>query len=407
MTRKWLTFALLVAWAIPSSQTKAQNPYLISNVGAARMPDPIPYKPSKPLPPLKPGPLTSADAPPGPPPDLSLPAAHNNAYPCEEVEFKPEVFFHFGSVGLQRKRVGNLPVALIDSGNPNGLDELFPGSPFGLVNVLDASDINPNMDFGGSMTIGIIGRRHSYEFTGFYIPEASSKLDRVLPGLLNVPFINAPVGFQGNNGLFTDADFVRASIQTALGNAEFNVRYYNNGLRHLEPLIGVRYLDMQERFNILVDDDLVTFADALGQASPLRKATYSSRAVNRIIAPQIGLELHGNIFPGVAVGIYSKVGAGINFQKAVTTLVRGDGLPGLPNVQRTRRGFSGVAETGCTLDVYLTERFRVRAGYQVLYLINVLESTNQVDMNFLNGARIDNSGNVLYHGPRFEAQFLF
>src|SRR5436190_1679326 len=69
MLKHWWGVALLAAWLSQASGARAQ--YLPSELGATRMFDPEPVKPTKPLPNnLVPGPLTPDLAPPGPPDPL-------------------------------------------------------------------------------------------------------------------------------------------------------------------------------------------------------------------------------------------------------------------------------------------------------------------------------------------------
>lgn len=371
------------------------------------MPDPVPYKSSKPLPPLVPGPIDPRAAPPGPPPELSLPAGHSSAFQCENYAFHHNVYFHYGAIGLRRSDLGSGPTIVVDTNDLSGLDLINPGNPFQLGVAQTFTQVQPNLEWGYAATVGIIGHSHSLELTGFYLPEQATTTGLTAPGMLNTFFVNPPVGFAGNNGLFTDADIITTSLQTALGSVEMNVRHYK-AFKHIEPIYGIRYMDLQERFSMFVDDDGLTFVNNLGQRNATRQATYSVRAVNRIVAPQFGIECQHKIVPGVAVGLYSKAAVGVNFAKTRITLNRGDGLVGLGFSGRHRINISGIGDVGGYLDLYFLERFRARFGYQVLFMVNVLEAVDQIDFNLANPrGRQDNSSDIIYHGPRIEVQLLF
>jgi hypothetical protein len=60
------------------------------------------------------------------------------------------------------------------------------------------------------------------------------------------------------------------------------------------------------------------------------------------------------------------------------------------------------------LDFYLLERMRIRASYNLLWLVNVPEAKSQIDYDLLspNGSRADH-GSIFFHGPMIEMQFLF
>ena len=187
-----------------------------------------------------------------------------------------------------------------------------------------------------------------------------------------------------------------------------NFRYNNEAHTHLTPIFGVRYVDLADRFSVLVADDALSFVNAFGGTDIRRTARYSAKTENRIFGPQFGLELAGNVLPGVALTLYGKVAPSVNYAQVRFDLTRGDRLEGLNGSGRDRINFSQVYEFGLNLDVYFLERFRMRFGYQAMWLANILESTDQVDFNLANPqGRIDNSGNIFFHGPRAELQFLF
>jgi Protein of unknown function (DUF1551). len=247
----------------------------------------------------------------------------------------------------------------------------------------------------------------SVEWTGFYIPQSESRNEVARPGRLNSFFFNPPLGFEGDNGLFLQADRARATEQTALGSAELNVRGFSTIFTGCEPIVGVRYVNLQERFSLFFDDDGLLVRDIFGNPDPRRAATYSSRVHSNIIAPQIGVEYQKGIVPGVAFGFYGKAAAGYDISDMEITLTRGDGLLGTHG-GHTRHNFSQIYETGLYLDVYLLERLRVRGGYLALWIANVPEAVDQVsfDLSAPHG-RQDSTGTIFFHGPSVELQFLF
>src|SRR5262245_43124383 len=93
--------AVAPAW----SQALAPTP-----IGPARMPEPVPCAPSQPL---TTGPIAPLDAPPGPPPSLSLPANHSGAFQTEC--FPPEwaIYTHIGGMALQRQGLGSLTLGTL------------------------------------------------------------------------------------------------------------------------------------------------------------------------------------------------------------------------------------------------------------------------------------------------------
>jgi hypothetical protein len=88
-------------------------------------------------------------------------------------------------------------------------------------------------------------------------------------------------------------------------------------------------------------------------------------------------------------------------------LKRGDGFTAPPG-HRTETHFSHLYETGFFLDFCLHERARLRAGYNLMWVLDIAEASSQVDFNLAHQAgRFNNGGSVFYHGPSLELHLLF
>jgi hypothetical protein len=363
------------------------------------MPEPAPC--AGPVPNLVPGPISPAAAPPGPCPDLSLPANHTNAFPCDT--FPPECawFFHVGAEALQRQRLGKGAIAVFEPAGQNLDTGVSP--PFGSPVAQRNGDISQHMEFGPRASLGFICCEHTFEITGFYIPSHSNEVDTIAPGRLDAFFFNAPLGFQGDNNLWLQADRVTSSLTSELRNLEINYKYANAGIVQAELLLGVRLLDLREKFQIATDDD----GFAIGAPDPTFTATYTCTTKNTILAPQIGFECGQVLCTGIAFGVQGKGAWGPNYRRVDYSLVRGDGLVGF---QTLRSGviFSQIYEVGAFLDVCWLERLRVRAGYNAMWLLQVASVEDQIDFNLQNTrGRTNNNGSIFYHGPLIEVEFLF
>lgn len=107
MVRRWMGVALVAAGLTLSAPARAQ--YLPSQVGAARMPEPIPCGPTPPPPPqpnLIPGPLNPDIAPMGPPDCVDLPWDHTSAFQCENFVEECHFYVNVGAQALVRQRLG-------------------------------------------------------------------------------------------------------------------------------------------------------------------------------------------------------------------------------------------------------------------------------------------------------------
>jgi hypothetical protein len=311
-------------------------------------------------------------------------------------------FFYAGGMALMRERLGKAPLAYRSTGGVPGIDTGTVGitrAP----RLLDFNDVRPDFAYGVRATAGYREGNCAFELSGFYVPQREFFRVVAAPGSLDLPFgaFNAPLGFQGDNGLWLQSDLVRLSVETTMASGEGNFRFGPGP--GFEWILGVRYLDLAERLTVFTDDDGI-----LAQpANPALMASYSVRAHNRILGGQFGFEFAHPLVSRVALSGSVKGAWGVNFLDVNHLLQRGDGFVGFNN-ERRETLFSHLYEAGLFADVLLTDQLRIRGGYQVLWLVNVPETRSQVDFNLANpmGHR-DNAGSIFYHGPMFELQFAF
>ncbi len=406
MCKRWVGVALLVGWLSWSNTASAQY---LPQAGVPPIPEPVPFSGVGPLSPQQatPGPMRGDTAPLGPSQDLGLPPGVPGAFPCEDCPIPDYWFFHAGATALQRQRLGHGIFAFTDTADTSRLDTGNQVGRHSFSAVNDLNNIVPRMAWGAEGTIGYMMGNFAVELSGLYIPEASQQVSSAYPGRLNSGFVNAPLGFTGNNGLWQQADVISATFSSRVANGELNFRWFSQAQTGMEVLIGIRYMDYLERLVINTDDDGLTFRDNIDRPDPRRQASYTSRTLNRIVGPQIGFERQESICQGIALGAFGKAAGGLNIANVDIQLQRGDGLLGLTG-GRSRLNLSSILEAGVYFDAYWLERLRVRAGYHVMGLINVLEAVDQVDYNLSNQTgRQDNTGFIFFHGPSIELQFLF
>src|SRR5262249_43483777 len=130
---------------------------------------------------------------------------------------------------------------------------------------------------------------------------------------INGNFNNAPLGFEGNNGMWLQADVIRTRLQTAVGSAEVDYRCWPLLHTGWNVALGVRYLDLYERFSFYTGDDDLTVRDINGRPNPRLEATYATTAHNRIVAPQLGFEYNRAFNCWLAFSATAKGAWGANF----------------------------------------------------------------------------------------------
>src|SRR5262249_55246504 len=154
----------------------------------------------------------------------------------------------------------------------------------------DLANIHPEMTAGIRATVGYLFGNQAVELTGWYVSPNPTSLVTQEAGRLTVPFAtqstSIPVGFEGNNGLWLNADRVVASYASQTGNVELNYRTWNTGILDTELIFGVRYTHAQESVSIFTDDEFFT-RNAAGMTDPTRAATYTSTTRNNIVAVQM------------------------------------------------------------------------------------------------------------------------
>jgi hypothetical protein len=396
--------ALLAGWLGAAAPAWAQAP----------IPEPLPCGPASdgtamPVPGGAPlGPLSPQQAPPGPCSDLVLPASIPGAFTDNPPDPETGCYFNLGGLMLQRGRMNHGPVAVIDRLNPTNLDNGQPIlSPFKVTEVENLHDVHPGLGGGIEGTWGYMWGGNALELTGYYIFDEGNSTIVNRPGRLDSFFFNPPLGFEGDNGLWLQADQIRTTLHTALGNAEFNYRWSNEGVVSAEGIVGFRYTDLNERLSIFTDDDGLTIHDINGFPDPTRQAVYRVLAHNHLVAGQLGFEAHANLLHWVSLSLMGKGAWGENFVDTHFALERGDGLVGR-SVTRYDTTFSMVYEFGAYLDFWLIERVRLRAGYQFTWLVDFVPAGDQVNFNLATqGQGKINTNDIYYHGPMVELQLLF
>src|SRR5262249_20893391 len=322
---------------------------------------------------------------------------------CQNFNRGCGVYVELGALGLRRQHLGHSVLAVLDPQNTTDTGLLPPRAA---PTVVDYNDISPNTNWGVKAAVGWrFNECNTLEVSGFYLPRNDSFTLAALPNRLDLPFaaFAPPFGFTGDNFQWLQADVVRASLQTTLGNAEVNYRWGSGA----QLLLGVRYLDLQERLSIFTGDDDLTVLDVNGQPDPHLQATYSIRTHNRLVAPQLGFDWNTCLLGCFGIGFTAKGAWGPNFLTTDITLKRGDGFEG-PAGHRSHTIFSHVYELNVYADWYLCDKVRLRGGYNALWALHVAEAVEQVNYDLSNplGHTKDN-GSIYYHGPSIELHLLF
>ena len=174
---------------------------------------------------------------------------------------------------------------------------------------------------------------------------------------------------------------INANYSSALHNAELNGRHRVNDW--FEVLAGFRYAELNER----------AFANLVGSAVPF---TYDNASRNRLYGFQLGGQTLLWDKGAFALDAIGKAGIFGNQLAQDSTISTGSVM--LPaNGTGSHTAFLG--EIGMIGSLKVTNHFKLRGGYRLLWLDGVAQAFQQLAASdFANGTGFNNSGEAFYQG---------
>ena len=402
MMRRWVG-AAVIAGCLGLVHAEARAQYPPGPAGSSPLPEPLSFgqggaeAPGGPD--LGAAPLTSPGGP-----VVSLPADGTGAFPCQEPCLESGTFFHVGGQALRRQGFGNEILAVRD---PQNLDT-GAAPTAGLPVLQKLGNVNPLFNGGVRATLGCLFEgNQSLEITGFYDFEGTQSNSISNAGRIDSFFTNIPLGFEGDNGLWLQADRQTTALKTILWGTEVNYRWADPGLMGAELIVGVRYLDLKDKITTTTDDDGIAFPLTNGQPDPTRVASYAVQTENRYFGPQLGFEWGRDCCKWMTLGVGGKGSVGADYVELRRTLMRGDGFVGF-DAGKDRFQYSMLYELNGFVDFHLLERVKLRLGYQALWFVHMDNVSGEYDFNLQNtNGSNSQSGSVFFHGPMAELQFFF
>ncbi len=388
--KKWWIGVVVAAMSVGQSAWAEAPP------SGGPLPEPAPVAPCPPQDNFTYGPMTGPAAPPGPADCLSLPASLPTAWgkgPVPESDF----YVNFGTMAYMRERPGHGVIATDADGRVS----------------LDTNDIRPGYQWGGRLTVGYLCDDAAIEATAFYIPQSQAPSAGTLDvGRNNLFFTNPPPLFQRGDGssFFQNTDAVTISLQTTLVDGELNYRWFSRAFTGFEGILGFRFLDIQERARIIVNDQVATqFPGGLpgGQPDLSLIGTYQNRVNNHLLLGQGGFDWSCPLKPWLMISTMFRLGVGADDVDQTTRLFREDG-PTAFNIKSNHWTASAMTEFGLYFDFLALDRVRLRAGWQFLWVWHVDEAFQRVGYNLaVQPAPGGDGGSIFYQGPVIEMQLLF
>jgi len=287
---------------------------------------------------------------------------------------KRKFYAKIGYIGLQRTGVRGFPLVSQEplANNIDGLgDSTFGLTPF-IANFNSPGTVINN---GVQAYIGLQDdcKNMMFEIGGFFTENRPTQQTYISLGRLDSPYVNAPVGFQDNQGLWTNADLMRLTYKNSIYSGEANLRFFGTCWKTLDVnyLIGLRYIKLQDSMqHYTIDDDL-----QLGINDPTTRATLGWAGSNDMLGAQIGWSITQRLNPTWSISWDQKIAFLCNNATTTQTLVRDDGFVGY-EVSKSSRRLANAFETGLFLDMS-AGNMRLRGGYTMNIYTGVATADGQ------------------------------
>ncbi len=389
----------------------------------------------------------SAVADGGRPDNLPTLTPDPSAAPCQQPtlpiggEIEPPTRFYAGAESLLWWFKGSpVPVPLLTTAaDPNAM----PVVPFGDPNttvLLGNQDLGTGGHWGGRFTAGYwIEDRHQIAFEGSYFFVANKTTVRTVssdgqPGspILAVPFIDADAVAESSFVLAAPGNFAGSaslSLSSRLQGAgmQFAVQAYEGNNWHIEILAGARYFDLTENLTYATastglsdpnTDLIVNTVDQFNMRNQFYGFQFGARGDYQIGRWTVWASA------SLALGDMSQTAdyngfANTNFFNGPTggpfTGVPTQNLPGSgtfvqpSNLGSANRDEIAIApEISVKVSYQLTQHLRLFAGYDFLYLSNVIRPGEQIDRSINLAQTVQNAiaGNPAAPGTRPAAMLI-
>jgi hypothetical protein len=297
------------------------------------------------------------------PPPPALPPVYPSTTSCYAIA--DAIFF------TRDAQVGNKPL-ILTSTVPN------PTTP----NVLaSTADLGFNFEVGPRITLGHeFGDNYAFEATYWGIFNWHDSLTQTGANDLNLPGDLALTG-----GLaFIGADRVTVTYDSDVNSAEFN---FLHGYGNIACLIGFRYFNLGERFNITAVDAV----DGTG--------FYDVNAYNNLFGVQAGARVQQSC-GNWSYDITGKAGVYGNAISSSQLVVDVDPSSPLRAVSNTGAQVAFLGELGFNGNYQFSPNWFIRGGYQVFWVDGVALAPNQLDFTDTTGSgtHLNKNGSLFMQG---------
>ncbi len=248
-------------------------------------------------------------------------------------------------------------------------------------------------DFAGRYTIGRLFDCVNGWEVSYVGPFDWQRQNAVLgAGTLQSRFVPSGGYTNAEVDTFNDADQHVQAWRAKLNSVEMNRRWWTWDV--ISTMIGVRYVDYQEKYLFLSD-------------SARGSGVFANNVNNRMVGAQLGADILYPVSLRANMGFRGKAGVYANFDEQATFLTNA-GTPIFAAGQRTT-DVAGLIEMGVFTNYQIVPSVRLTAGYEMWYLPGVATVPGQ-DIRVVNpntGFRVQNDNELFLHGGSVGVQVLF
>jgi len=234
-------------------------------------------------------------------------------------------------------------------------------------------------------------RRLEFSYYGLHHWNASASMVSLEePGQGNLTF---PIG----NNIVDDydgADYVNINYGSELHNFEAN--YIVNCCWWVDPLVGFRYMNINERFNYFTLD----YASEPSNAEDYRTSNYLINTDNHLVGFQLGGIIDQPITQCLCVDFGFSAGMYVNFANQSTLMRDNDNTEVLRDFNENVGELAFIGDLRLGLTYQMTHCVAATIGYQVTWIDGVALAPEQVSFNSTpnSGNRVNHDGNLFLDG---------
>lgn len=257
------------------------------------------------------------------------------------------------------------------------------------ITVMTTDALDFDEEWGPRIVIGAATECHDCEmiYYGFHHWQTSATATMGNPEV-DVPFLGADFSINGVLRPISDFDgaqSVTAIYASELHNFEAN-HWFTNG-RTLQPLLGFRYFDLDEDFDLRATDT--------GDTSD-----YLIDANNHLVGIQTGLRYDRQACPRFNWNVLGKAGVYANFVSQDTLLRDDNNTVLIRDFTNRQEDVAFIAEFGVNLRYAITRRIELTGGYLLVFVDGLALAPEQLDFSTsaTAGSGLNSDGDLFLNG---------